>query len=228
MDLITEAKEKATITVEKIETEKIAMANAVEGIEIKCDEDLNMAVDILKKIKSRKKWLEEDRKKIVDPINHSLKLINSKYKPAKDFLDFLAKKLDQGKIAPYAVEKMRLERIERDKQIQAEFDQKAKEAEALRQASEDQSSEIIEEMAVVAEAEALKVADKVAEVSTQTRTADTVNSIRSRWVCEVNNADLVPREFCQPNQVQLNQAVKNGVREIAGCTIKEVYSSTTR
>lgn len=42
-----------------------------------------------------------------------------------------------------------------------------------------------------------------------------------RWVCVIVDPALVPREFCAPVQKLLNDAVKQGVRSIPGCEIKE-------
>jgi hypothetical protein len=44
------------------------------------------------------------------------------------------------------------------------------------------------------------------------------------WVCVIVDPSLVPREFCAPVQKLLNDAVKQGVRSIAGCEIKEEQS----
>jgi hypothetical protein len=41
------------------------------------------------------------------------------------------------------------------------------------------------------------------------------------WICTIVDPSLVPREFCAPVQKLLNDAVKQGVRSIAGCEIKE-------
>lgn len=46
-----------------------------------------------------------------------------------------------------------------------------------------------------------------------------------RWVCEIVDPSLVPRQYCKPDQPMLNAAVKSGVREIPGCRIVEVESS---
>jgi hypothetical protein len=41
------------------------------------------------------------------------------------------------------------------------------------------------------------------------------------WVCTIVDPSLVPREYCAPVQKLLNDAVKQGVRSIPGCEIKE-------
>lgn len=44
------------------------------------------------------------------------------------------------------------------------------------------------------------------------------------WVCTIVDPALVPREFCAPVQKLLNDAVRQGVRSIVGCVIKEEQS----
>jgi len=48
------------------------------------------------------------------------------------------------------------------------------------------------------------------------------------WVCTIVDPSLVPREFCVPVQKLLNDAVKQGAREIPGCEIKETTSIRVR
>jgi len=50
----------------------------------------------------------------------------------------------------------------------------------------------------------------------------------SRWVCRVEDPQKVPREYCIPSTPLLNEAVKNGVREIAGCKIEQVTETRMR
>lgn len=42
------------------------------------------------------------------------------------------------------------------------------------------------------------------------------------WKCTIKDPADVPREYCEPSQTLLNEAVKMGAREIAGCVIEEV------
>lgn len=41
-----------------------------------------------------------------------------------------------------------------------------------------------------------------------------------RWVCRIEDEKLVPREYCEPKQSLLNEAVRSGVRNIPGCVIE--------
>ena len=229
MDLFEVANQKATLSVEKIENEKIALMNCVEGMTISNDSELAIATDLLKSIKGRMKWLEEDRKSITDPINKALRLINGKYKPSYEFLEVIAHKLDSEKIVPYSHAQFVARKQEEERLRLEEFNRKVKEAEELARIANEQGSEIAEEFAKKAEVEALNIAGKKLEVSQTTRTENaTVNTIRGRWVCEIVDESLVPREFCMPHPTLLNKAVSEGIREIAGCVIKEVFSSSTR
>lgn len=58
------------------------------------------------------------------------------------------------------------------------------------------------------------------ETVTRTETGTSAFQVK-RWVCTINDPAQVPREFCEPSQKLLNEAVKQGVRTIAGCTIEE-------
>lgn len=56
---------------------------------------------------------------------------------------------------------------------------------------------------------------------TATRTAEGVSFAKFRWVCRITAPAQVPRDYCEPSQKLLDAAVKDGVRAIAGCEIKE-------
>jgi len=227
-NLIEIAKDKAELTIDKVESEKIALMNCVEGLDVTCDDELAIATDLLKKIKGRIKWLEDDRKLITVPINQSLRLINAKYKPSSEFLTKIAKTLDSEKIVPYSLEKIKAEREAEEKRRQEEFDRIAREQEAMQKVAKDQDSSIAKEVAVELEQEALKVAERKTEVTQTFKTGNSATTLKGRWVCEVVDENKVPRSFCTPNQTLLNMSVKDGTRNIAGCEIKEIFSSASR
>jgi len=56
---------------------------------------------------------------------------------------------------------------------------------------------------------------------TTTRTEDGTASVIKKWKGHIVNPDLVPREYCEPSQKLVDQAVRAGVREIPGCEVKE-------
>ncbi len=62
---------------------------------------------------------------------------------------------------------------------------------------------------------------------TRTETGTSAHQAKS-WKCRIATPALVPREFCEPSMKLLNDAVKMGVREIAGCVIEEVSDTRFR
>jgi len=65
------------------------------------------------------------------------------------------------------------------------------------------------------------------ETVTRTETGTSSYQVKS-WKCTIIDAPLVPRQFCEPSQKYLNDAVKQGVREIAGCKIEEISETRFR
>lgn len=52
--------------------------------------------------------------------------------------------------------------------------------------------------------------------------------VRLVWKGTITDPTKVPREYCEPNQRKIDDAVKAGVREIEGVTIEEVPESKLR
>jgi len=65
------------------------------------------------------------------------------------------------------------------------------------------------------------------ETVTRTETGASAYQVKS-WKCTIIDAPLVPRQYCEPSQKYLNDAVKQGVREIPGCKIEEVSETRFR
>ena len=156
----------------------------------------------------------------------------------------------KGKISAYQA-KVELERRKREEaakraaaELQAKLDAEA--AEANRKAEEEARQKAAAE-AQARGAGALETAslvqDAVAEAKANAIEAPSVpdpvvpqasGPVRAEnggtaygatsWVCVVVDPALVPREFCAPVQKLLNDAVKQGVRTIPGCEIKEETS----
>lgn len=109
---------------------------------------------------------------------------------------------------------------------------KASEAElkALREKAEQNRLEAIrkaEEEAKLREITAPVVQEPIITKESSVTRTETGTSAHQRkaWKAEVLDANLVPREYCTPDLKKINEAVKMGVREIAGVRIYE--DSTT-
>lgn len=144
--------------------------------------------------------LEGARKVISGPFDKTASAINSLFRGAKVVMDqallHIGHELSnfQTKKENLAAEKRRAE--------QAEFLAKAK-------AQVDQGAPMpVYQASAPAEAPAKKIQTEAGTVS-----------FREDWVCEITDASQVDRKFCAPVQTLLNNAVKAGLREAAGCKI---------
>lgn len=73
------------------------------------------------------------------------------------------------------------------------------------------------------------VAPSIPKTETKVRTeSGTTAYTVSRWVGTIDNPGDVPREYCTPDIKLINDAIKQGVREIKGVTIKEVKDTRYR
>lgn len=94
----------------------------------------------------------------------------------------------------------------------------------------DDSKKAAEDEAKKHEIQAPTVVAQVFEQTNNiTRTESGASSYQVKnWVCTVIDPAAVPREFCEPIKKLLDDAVKQGLREIAGCKIEEVSSTRFR
>jgi len=232
-------------------TEKMALDAA--AININNEDGLKFAValggeakKIVKAIESRKKDVTADASAYVKSVNGFCKIFTDK-------LGLIETTLKQ-KITAYQI-KVELERRKQEEaarkaaaELQAKLDAEAAEAnrkakeEAARKAEEEARAKKASEAEIAAakkaaEDEAAKheiaapqLPDMVIpkqETVTRTETGTSSYQVKT-WKCYVQSPDLVPREYCVPDGRLLNQAVKQGIREIPGCSIVEENSTRFR
>lgn len=132
-------------------------------------------------------------------------------------------------------EAQRLQKIkeEAERKAQEEADKKARKAEEARQKVEnaknatakkkaEEAAKKAEEAAQKAEAEKEAIANKVVEVEESpknVRTEGGLMSTKKVWKFEVTDEAKVPKEFWVIDQKKINEAVKNGERELPGVRI---------
>jgi len=73
-------------TAEQAQAEAHADLVLVSDADLITQEDLNLAADLLRKVKDKFKELDGQRKSVVEPINSSVKTINGWFKPVLDIL----------------------------------------------------------------------------------------------------------------------------------------------
>lgn len=225
------------------------MVKEARGIIVTDGESDKTALDAEGRNKKRWQELERARKNFVAPYNDHVKRINNLFKTLQDPLlsnEAMIKK-ERGNFAlqedlkrrqreaAEREERRRLQaKLEADaKKQREEADRKAKEAAEKLKSEQDEATraaleqEIAEETAA-ANAPTPQVAPIVSEKPEVVRTAHGSSYTKFKWVCEIVEPNLVPRDCCEPSQKLLDAKVKGGVRNIPGCVIQEVAIPVTR
>lgn len=232
-------------------TEKMALDAA--AININNEDGLKFAVALGGEAKKIVKAIESRKKDVTADASEYVKSVNGFCKMFTDKLGLIETTLKQ-KITAYQI-KVELERRKQEEaarkaaaELQAKLDAEAAEAnrkakeEAARKAEEEARAKKASEAEIAAakkaaEDEAAKheitapqLPDMVIpkqETVTRTETGTSSYQVKT-WKCYVQSPDLVPREYCVPDGRLLNQAVKQGIREIPGCSIVEENSTRFR
>lgn len=202
----------------RYEQEVLLMEQRSRAITIIKDEATNLQVaEWGGQAKKLYKQLEELRKYFVRPHLDYNQAVNNFFKPFLARLEAIDKSMGRLESA-YA----RLKENER----------RIKEAEARKAAQEQEAllaKEAQEAAAKGVEYEPVAVVPPVIPPEpTVTRTVEGSSSQRKKWTCTIIDPAQVPREYCTPDQKLLNEAVKAGVREIAGCEIAEESTTVRR
>lgn len=193
-----------------------ALEKEIKGRKVDDEESCKVMVAMATDVKTLNKKIEEERKRLTDPALKFKKAIDAFCKAIRDRLD-KAENMGKDKISTYR-HRIEMERLEAEKKAKEEAERV--QAELFKEAEE---KGIPKEQVPIVEAPVAKPPDKV--VRTENGAAA---HTRKAWACEIVDPDQVPREYCTPDQVKLNGAVKAGVREIAGCKIYEKVTTVLR
>lgn len=216
--------------------ELVAMA---ERCTIQTVEDLEKASDLLKFIKSTYKKAEEERKAITDPINASVKILNSRFKAITDPLS-TAEGNVKGKILAFEQERRR--KAEEEAREQARLAAiKAAEDEARRKA-EEEAAKAIEDGQIDIFADPVEVEVKIDEASlvipepvvnnAPVRGAyGSTTSVVKRWTFRVTDIAALAaydKDLVAAVSVEINKRIRDGVRDIPGLDIYQDETISSR
>ena len=169
---------------------------------------LQKSAGILSEIAGAKKQAEAMRKTFTQPINESLKNINGFFKKLVEPLE-KATGIIKGKVRDYYFREQEKAREAEKKRLLAE----AKREEELRKAEEEDREPEPE------------VAVDIPEVKVPKQTVKSVKgkamTVKSRWVFEITDPDLVPKEFWVIDEKLIRESINAGARSIAGVNIYE-------
>ena len=190
-----------------------ALVNEANALNITTAEENGQAVNISGDLQELTKNVKKKCEDFLEPYKNVTSAING---PKKRIMDAATrtKSIINQKIFQFGK--------------QAEIDQ------ARQQKIIDEATEKLQESLKVQAKELGIKAPTVAPIKaakpTKILRGDSGSSVYTRkgWKCEIIDADKVERKYCVPSQTLLNQAVKMGVREIAGCRIFEDETPVTR
>lgn len=166
-----------------------------------CDASTNeYGIGLLSKIAEGKKKAEALRKLFTDPLNQSLKAINGFFKNLTAPLDE-ADTIIRNKVLMFR---------------KAEEERARKEAEELQRKLEEEAKK----QAEMGNKEVIPPPPVVAQTPPTTMTAKNGSAtVRKVWDFEIEDEGAIPREYLIPDTTKIRQAIKDGVREIAGIRI---------
>lgn len=177
-----------------------AMSNMIASYSITNDASYREAADDLKLIKSAAKKLEAARDGEVRPLNERVREINAFFGGPSTQLQE-AERVIKRAIAAYADEQDRIRReAQRKLDVAAAKERErleALEAKALAAGRLDKAEQLAERAAAVVAPVAAQEAPRISGIST-----------RESWQHEVENAALVPREYCVPDDKKIGAIVR--------------------
>jgi len=192
------------------------------------EDTARLAVEMASQAKRLSKQIEDQRKAVIKEPQEYVKGINTLAKSFTEPLDGIELTL-KAKINAWQREQEKI-RQERERKAREE-------AAALQKRLEDEAK--VEQARLNAEAKAKGVeAQKVEPIQvpeviipqpkTITRTEEGSASIRKVWTWKLLDFAKLPDEYKKIDEVKLNQAVKAGMREIAGVEIYEETKTVIR
>lgn len=215
----------------QIESYSNSLFSEIKSLEIKDEASLAIGADYLKKLKETAKAIDEREKEFTKPLNDTLKKIRDVFRPQKDAIDNMKSILERDKILPYQreLERRKREEAEREREKEAErlrLEREAELAKALEEKSITKKDAKIEEKIIEKEVKAVE--QKEIKIDNSVKTSSGSMNIRKSWTFEIIDASQVDREYCEPSKALIDQAIKNGAREIKGLRIFEKETVVSR
>ncbi len=210
-----------------IDTEKVSQSTDVTilcknaEITISNQGDYDSASTILKAVKSRYKELDDQRKEITKPIDEAKKSVMNLFKQPLELLEKTESFLKR-KMIDYTEEQERKARAEQ-KRLQDLADKQAAEEKKkldakIARALESGKTEKAEEL----QAKKEEVIPMTVPIITPQFETQKGQSFRENWSAIIIDPNLVPREWCVPDEKALNAFAKStkGTKQIPGVEFK--------
>ena len=194
-------------------------------------DDVTAATNLLSIIKASEKALEEQRTFMVKPLNAHVRNINARFKLYSQPLGRATVTL-KGKIIHFNKEMQRLRNEEIAKQKKTEAEERARQEAKTRRIQEEAEAEAAAEALSTGKSyeppkvdipqfvSPLRPAPAPTYQVQKTVRADlgTVTA-KKKWTYEIEDEDLIPRDYLMVNEKKIAAVVRAGVRQIQGVRI---------
>lgn len=216
-----------------VKEQSVKIVEQAQTLVVTNDAQAVVATEVLGTLKGMSKQVEETRQFFVGGLNEQVKKFNASFKKLSEPL-VEADKIVRNKILAYRQEQERKRQVE-----QARIDKEAREEQERldKIAAEEQAklNKKAEEEGTApwdipqVEAQTVAVAPlTIAKAPTTIHSAAGMTSVKKVWKFYIKNESLIPREYLIVNETKIREAVRNGVREIAGVEIKQEESLAIR
>lgn len=175
-------------------TESITALDVQPGLELKSDEEMGLASEMIKDVKRFYKEIDAERQEYTKPLNAMLGDVNGLYQPVLKKLTAIEAALKVA-VGNYT-------RVQQEKQRAMLA---AAAAEAASQKTREQAEAVVQQALQVAQATPTKKVEGV--------------SVTEVWDFELVDTDQVPRQYLAVDATKVKAAIKAGVREIPGLRI---------
>lgn len=174
-------------------------------LQVESFEQMKDAKALVKDCQLTEKEIEAKRIAITKPLNDFIKEVNGLFKEMTASL-VAARGVVNKKVLSFNAEQERIRMEEQKKLIEDE-----------KKWRDEHPEELTPE---VAEKRRADLKDNLSYVASDTK----VSGIVKRWTYEVVNEEEIPREFCSSDSKKINQAIRDGVRDIKGVRIYQAES----
>lgn len=206
--------------IEPIEVKSRVYLNKMSTITLVNEADKDCACALLKEVTEYKKSIEAQRKELTAPLKSEVKDIEAKFKDPLNFLDE-ADKLLRAKINHYLNEqraRLEAEALAQKQKQEEEALQQALELEKIKKEAGDYDEVTRQALIQFVDNKQDQIINDTAKQAKINQSTST-STVRQVWTFKLNDLSQVPVEYLQLNESAVRQAIKNGVRNIAGLDI---------
>lgn len=203
-----EVVENPETAVEQLQSQQEILLRWLDNPVVTNEPEQKQAEELLISARFAIKQAEEKRKELTGPLDESKKRIMNLFRPYIDRLNIGVTLLTS------TLQKYHAEQVEAAEA--ARLAQLAQQAERIAEAKD--TGEVIEPLSQ----------SIIPATAKSSRTNLGTVTYREDYNIEIVNADLVPRDLCEPSMTKIRARVKSGITDIPGVLVSKKYISAAR